>query len=120
MSRKQFFFKAVPDFPFVTAAIDCGIHMDVYVSLHAEVSGAPAILGPAKLSVSSVFVLSATRRTLHDHARPSTSAIEVVVNRSVKMNDNFSLFSYPCLIYCGGKTKPTSTLGKMRLSGYYT
>lgn len=101
MFFKHSFFESFFCFLFCTSAFDRDICTDAHVSHIARLNVALAIIGTAKLSGVDTTDSNALRRTLHSHALPSTSAAVFVVIGFVKMDDNFSPFTYLYPFQCG-------------------
>lgn len=99
MSSNQSLFEAVVSSCFDTLAFDLGIRTKVSVNLFAESEGIPTIVGTTKLS--GISHSRALHRMLHGHALPSSCAADLVVNESVKVEDNLSLLPYPYPFECG-------------------
>lgn len=86
-------------------AFDRGNRTDVSVNLFVDSKGALTIVGTAKLSSSGDTDRTALRRTPYGHAFPSKSAADHVVIESVKVDEDFSLFSYSFFFQCGEESK---------------
>lgn len=95
MSSKQSFFEAVLGFLFGTPVFDCVNRKDVSVNSLGESFGAPDSAGTAKLSGCVVTDSSALHRALIGHALFSTSAADLLVIASVKMDGNIASHPYP-------------------------
>lgn len=98
---------------------DCGALANVFINLFAELSGAPAIVGTAELSGASVTDSSALCMILHGHELPITSALDVVVIGSVKVDENFLSLLYYYPFHYDEESEISSTLGNMRTYGNY-
>lgn len=78
MSLKQLFFEAGLGSSFSTPTFARGIRTENCVDMFTELNGTLAMVGTAKLSNADVTDSSAPFRKLLGHARPSTSAGDLV------------------------------------------
>lgn len=120
ISSRRSFFATLLIYSFSTPILDCGIRTDVSVNLLPEWNGFPAIVDTAKLSGADVTNSSALSETLHCHAPLISSAVDRVVIRFLKVNEDFFPFSHPYMFQCGKESAIPSILGNMRPSSYYT
>lgn len=80
--------------PFGTRAFGRDVRPNVFADVLAELNGALAIFGTAKLSGAGVTASSALHRRLQDHALPSTTVVDLVVIKSVELLIDFFKLSY--------------------------
>lgn len=120
MSSEQSYFEAVFGSSFGTAAFDLGIRSDLFANLFLESNSAVAIVCTSNLCGASVIDSSALFRTLQGHALHSTSAVDLNLIESAKVDNNFSPLSNPYLFHSDNKSKTLSALDNMRSSDYYT
>lgn len=85
---------------FGTLTFDCGNCTNVFVNLLVESNGAPAIVDKVKLHGAGLTNCSANSRMPHGHALLSTSAADLVVIESIKVDKNLASLSflYPFIV----------------------
>lgn len=119
MSSQQAFYKAILQFSSGAPSFHRGVRMDFCVTLCAKSNSAPSIGGKAELSGAGLSGCSALCNTLHSHALPSTSALDLLAILSIKVEYNVSLITIFYLFQFVEECEILSTPGNMRPSGYY-
>lgn len=119
MSSQQSFYGAVLGSFFGSPTFDLGICTDVCVDQYVKSIEAPSMVSTGRFSGADITDSSNLCRTLLGHAQPSTSATDLTVIRSVKVQEDFTSISYFYYFYRDEEIEVPPTLGNMRPSGYY-